>query len=363
MAQKLPQPFKPKHFRVKATNREYFTTNLAMLLKANVPIGEAFEALKQTTKDRKLRAALTQMQHDIDEGMSLWDTLSRSGIVAEQTLALVQLGERSGNLAQNLRVAAAQEEKQRIFRSKLRSALLYPGFVLSLTVVVGIGIAWFLLPNLANTFSQLHAQLPWVTQQLIGFGRFLQNNGTWAVPSFIIGLAVGLYIIFAAQKTKVFGQRLLQQMPGISRLLREVEIARFGYLLGTLLDAGLNITDALNLLQRATTSVPYKQMYVALHASIENGYSFAASFPRIKNAAKLLPLAVQQMIVAGERSGELPGTLKDIGAIYEQKSDATTENLEAILEPVLLVIVALGVLGVAIAVIMPIYGLVSGLGG
>lgn len=352
---------KVKRFHVRRKDREYFTANLALLLKASVPVGETFQALKETSKSPQFHKALDQMRSDVDEGMSLWKVLERSGIVGSQTLAMVRLGEQSGNLSENLLLAAKQEEKQNAFRAKVRSALIYPVFVISLTLIVGIGVAWFLLPRLAVTFSQLNVKLPFISLIFIDFGIFLQKDGLWAVPMIACGAILVLYVLFAAPRTKFVGQTLLFHVPGISKLMHEIEIARYGYLLGTLLSTGLGVTEALQLLGEATTAVRYQRLYAHLRESFENGYSFKASFASYKGLSSLLPPAVQQMIIAGERSGELSQTLMNIASIYDEKADVSTQNLEAILEPILLVIVWLGVLGVAVAVILPIYSLVGGL--
>lgn len=357
---KLP---KAKHFHLSGKDREYFTGNLALLLKAGVPVSDALQSLQDTSRSKNLKAALQQIQNDIEEGMPLWKALERSGTVGSQTLALVQLGEESGKLVDNLEIAAKQEEKQRIFKSKVRSALLYPTFVITLTLVVGLAIAWFLLPKLAVTFDQLNVPLPFISQIFINFGLFLKENGYWAIPTAIALLILALYILFGLRATKWMGQSLLFHLPGISKLMREVEIARFGYLLGTLLEAGLPVTESLRLLERASTARDYQKFYAYLYKAFEDGYSFKASMGRYKHAATLIPPAVQQMVVAGEKSGALADTLASIGKIYEEKADVSTQNLEAILEPILLVIVWLGVMAVAIAVILPIYSLVGGLEG
>jgi type II secretory pathway component PulF len=333
------------------------------LLRAGVAIGEALQSMREAGHSKPLDGALSQMQKDIEEGMPLWKSLDRSGIVSGQTLALVRLGEQAGKLVENLQVAAKQEEKQRIFRSKVRSALLYPTFVLSVTGIVGIAVSWFLLPRLAATFSQLKLNLPLISRILIDFGIFLQGNGIWAIPTAIGVIIVLSYVLFGAPQTKGLGQYLLFHIPGISKLLYEVEVARFGYLLGTLLQAGLSVTQALQLLHDASSSVRYKKFYLYLKDSFEEGYSFKTSLANYKKTRQLIPPAVQQMIIAGERSGALPETLLSAGEIYEEKADISTQNLEVILEPILLVIVASGVLMVAIAVILPIYSLVGGLNG
>lgn len=352
---------KSHKYHIPFKEREYFSENLALLLKSAVPIGEAIDSLAITTNNRAMKKALAAMQADIEAGFSLANALERSGVVGTQTLALVRLGEQSGRLVENLQLAAEQEEKRHIFRSKVRSALIYPTFVIGLTIIVGLGVAWFLLPRLSDTFTQLNVSLPLISRLMIQFGVFLQQHGLIAVPAFFAGcLAIG-YFLFAFQPTKGLGQRLLFKTPGIGRLMREVEIAQFGYLLGTLLTAGLPITEAIRLLAGASTSLRYQKFYLYLAEALGDGYSFKESLARYRRSRKLLPPAVQQMVIAGEHSGSLSDVLSTVGRTYEQKADATTRNLEAIIEPILLIIVWIGVMLVAVAVIVPIYSLVGGL--
>lgn len=352
---------KPRKLHVPLKAREYFAENLGLLLQSDVPVGGALESLAATSHSSAMKKTLARMQADIEAGFGIADAMERAGIASRQTLSLVRLGEHSGRLVENLRLAAQQEEKRQIFRSKVRSALMYPVFVLSLTLVVGLGVAWFLLPRLSVTFGQLRVKLPWVSRVMIHFGVFLKAHGLVAVPLFLLAVFLIGYIVFGAPKTKVAGQRILYVMPGVGRLMREVEMARFGYLFGTLLEAGLPITQAIRLLADASGSMQYRRFYLYLAESLDDGFSIKESMVRYKNSAALIPLSVQQMIIAGERSGSLSTVLLTIGRTYEQKSDTTTENLETILEPVLLLFVAGGVMLVAIAVILPIYSLVGGL--
>ncbi|HEX8762978.1 MAG TPA: type II secretion system F family protein [Candidatus Saccharimonadales bacterium] len=352
---------KTRKYHISSKYRDYFTNNIALLLRAAVPVQEAFASLKETSKSTELNKALDQMQRDVDEGLPLWQVMERSGVATQQTLTLVRLGEQSGRLVENLQIAARQEEKQRVFRSKVRSAMLYPSFVLGLSLLVGLGVAWFLLPRLAETFKQLNVQLPFISKVFIEFGVFLKANGYWAVPLFLAAVALIIYVLFVHPKTRGIGQRFLFHIPGVSRLMHEVEIARFGYLMGTLLQAGLTVTQSLQSLADATNAPQYKKLYIMLKDAFEDGYSFRSTLPKEPANAKQLPPPVQQMVIAGERSGSLPETLLSIGTIYEEKSDLSTQSLATILEPLLLLVVWVGVMGVAIAVIMPIYSLVGGL--
>jgi type IV pilus assembly protein PilC len=359
---------KPKRLKVSKrllhlpfSEREFFTENLGLLLKAAVPIESAIASLETTVKSKAFKKALQGMRRDIEAGYSLADALERSRIVGRQTLALVRLGEASGNLIENLQIAAKQEEKRHQLATKVRSAFIYPAFVIGLTLVIGLAVAWFLLPRLSDTFDQLNVALPPVSQVLINFGLFLKEHGIVAVPAAIGGLLLLIYILFVMPGTNRIGKKLMLHAPGLGRLIHEVEVAQFGSLLGTLLEAGLPVTKALLLLADTSNTPDYQKLYRHLAESIDNGFTFKESLEQYKRSRTLLPAAMQQMIAAGEGSGSLSTVLLTVGRTYEQKSDNTTQNLETIIEPILLVVVAGGVMLVAIAVILPIYSLIGGL--
>ncbi|HSX18139.1 MAG TPA: type II secretion system F family protein [Candidatus Saccharimonadales bacterium] len=352
-----------KGSKISSKDREYFTSNLAYMLKAGVTPSQSLDSLRSTSKSKPLNKAIEQVLRDIDEGSPIWKAFERAKIVPKETLMLVRIGEQSGKLAENLRLAARQEEKQRIFRSKVTSALLYPAFVIGVTFIVAIGVAWFLLPRLAVTFDQLGYKLPLISRIIIGFGLFLQHYGLIFITTLILALVILAYSVSSMPKIHRAAQKMLLRLPGVSKLVKEIEIARFGYMLGSLLQANIAVTESLKLLHGATSAPAYKDLYTYLSHSFENGYNFQSAFAKYKQTPKLIPPPVQQMVIAGERSGALAESLMDVGQVYEEKADATTRNLETVLEPILLILVWAGVLVVAIAVILPIYSLVGKLRG
>lgn len=340
--------------------RDYFVENISMLLSSGMPMISAFDAIAQDLRSRRMKKLIEEMKSEIEAGSPLWRTLGSTKLFPEHAVSLIRLGEESGKLADNLKVVALEQAKDRVFKSKLRSAMMYPVFVLSLTVIIGIGIAWFILPKLALVFAQLKIDLPLVTKILIKLGTFLGHYGQYVVPAALIIMALLFYFIFAWSKTKFIGQFLLFSTPGIKKLIKEVEVARFGYLLGTLLQAGLPITRALDALAGATEVAQYRKLYTHLRDSVNDGNSIQKSFATFKRVSDLIPTPMQQLVVAGERSGSLSKTLLKIGEMYESKTDTSTKNLTVILEPILLIIVWLGVVAVALAVILPIYSLIGG---
>ena len=341
--------------------RDQFIENLSMLVLSGMPIVSALSAITRDTKNVQMKKILEQILLELEAGSPLWKSFDRTGLFKGYTISLLRIGEESGKFAENLKVVSLEQEKERNLKSKVKSALMYPSFVLILVVVIGLGISWFILPKLAKIFADLKLDLPLITKILIGFGLFLQKNGIWFVPLSLCIFGAITWVIFINEKTKFLGESFLYSIPGIKTLLMEVEVARLGYLLGTLLEAGLPIIKAIDSLLGASESVRYKKFYTHLRESIEMGNSFKKSFISYPKVDKLIPQPMQQLIFSGEQSGNLNKTLLKIGQVLEEKSDTTTKNLTIIMEPILLVIVWLGVVGVAFAVILPIYSLVGGI--
>jgi len=341
--------------------KEYFIENLGVLLASGMDIIEALESIKAEVKSKALKKIIIYLQDDIVGGSGLWEALERTKLLPKHIISLVKIGEASGRLEESLNVIVTQQQKTRSFKSKINSAMMYPVFVMVLALVVGIGVAWFILPNLSKVFSQLNLELPLVTRLLLGLGKFLSKEGTWAVPSFIGSIVFLAYFIFAFPYTKFLGQKLLFIIPGIKKLILQIELSRLGYIMGTLLQSGLPIVDAMDSLSEATPLHDYKKLYERLRDNLEEGKSFTEFFSVNKNIKKYIPVPAQGLIMVGERSGKLSKIFLNMGVTYEEKTDLTTKNLSVILEPVLLIIVWLGVVAVALAVILPIYSLVGGI--
>lgn len=331
-----------------------------MLVAAGMPIDDTLDAIYKEVRSTRMKNIITSIREDIEAGSTIWSAFEKTGLFPEHSISLIRLGESSGKLMENLKVISTEQQKDREFRSKIRSAVMYPVFVMSLTAIIGVGISWFILPKLSNVFVQMKIELPLITRALIGAGSFLGEYGQIVIPSVIALLVVIFFFIFMFSKTKFIGQYLILLLPGISSLTREVEIARFGYLLGTLLKAGLPITQALDSLANSSEIAQYKKFYTHIKNSVEDGNSLQKSFSLYKNSGKLIPIPIQHLILVGEQSGSLADVFIRIGETFESKADISTKNLAVILEPVLLIIVWLGVVAVALAVILPIYSLIGG---
>lgn len=344
-----------------STDVDYFVENLAVLVASGIGIVASLTSIRAEIRSYRMKKAITALIEDVDSGVPFASALESLEIFPAHAISLIRVGEASGKLSQNLKVIAQQQEKDRIFKSKIQSAMMYPLFVLFVTLFIGVGIAWFILPKLATVFSQLHLKLPLITKVLIAAGTFLSEYGVIAVPLFIAVLVIVLYIVFGFSRTKWIGQNIILSTPIVGTLVKESEIARFGYLVSSLLDAGLPVVAALLAARDAADFPRYQRFYSYLYESIIDGNSFQKSFATYPKVRFFLPVPVQQLIISGEQSGSLREVLEKISAQYEEKTDTTAKNLSVILEPIMLVIVWLGVVSVALAVILPIYSLIGGL--
>ena len=152
-------------------------------------------------------------------------------------------------------------------------------------------------------------------------------------------------------------------IPGIGRLAKEATIGRFGVILGGLLQAGVPLLEAMESLVSVTTVVAYRNFYAHLLERVQLGDSFAKAFEQLKETKKLLPVSVQQLVITGERSGSLAGSLLKIATIYEKKATETAQVLPVILEPMILLFIGALVGVIAFAIIIPIYSVIGNISG
>jgi type II secretory pathway component PulF len=226
---------------------------------------------------------------------------------------------------------------------------------------VGLGVAWFILPNLAKVFTNLKLTLPMITRVLISFATILSHHGLWLVPTLIIFFFSIIYFVFYNRRTNHIGQHILFFLPITRRLIINLELSRLGYILSSLLSAGIPIRDTIKLLEESTKFYRYQQFYHYLGEGFEIGNSFKTTFNEYPKMDKIIPSSIQQVIISGEQSGKLSESLVLVSNRFNQKTEENIKNLPVILEPVFLIIIWMGVLLVAMAVILPIYSLVGNL--
>lgn len=339
-----------------------FLENLSLMLSVNVSMTKVLESLYKEVSNKTFKKVVQEIIEGVNLGKSLSDAMRDTRVFKEYTLELVEAGERSGKLLHNLQLIVKQREKDRSVRGKVFSAMVYPVFVLFIGVIASVAIFGFVLPRVTRVFSQLDLELPWVTRVIIQFGSFLDESGHVFIPAVVGVLIFSIFFFFIFKPSKFIGQYVMLRLPVMGRLIKEIELARLGFNLGTLLNAGISIDKALNSLKNLTELRVYRKMYTRLAIDIQNGRSFFEAFGSYKKTDQLIPIPVQNIIEAGEQSASLNVSFDRIGEIYEKKTENTTKAMITLLEPLLLFMVWIGVAGIALSIIIPIYSLIGNFG-
>jgi type II secretory pathway component PulF len=337
--------------------QDYFIENLSLLVASGMGISNALSALNLSIKGRALKKTTLAIENMVNDGIPLWKAFEATNFLSERVVSLIRSGEEGGRLPEHLNLVTLQQHKEKMFNSRLRSALLYPGIVLILAFVVGVVSSWVVLPRLVSMFQASSGTLPVSTRILLWIGNFLTVYGVVAVPAVIVGLFVLVYLVFVFKKTKFIGDYILFSIPGVKNLIQGVELARFGYIFGVLLQAGFQVNEALESVKKGTTYAQYRKFYNHLQESILNGDSFKLALASYHKPERFVPIPIQQLILSAEKSGRLSETSIKVGVIFEEKTEAMSRDLATVLEPIILIVVGIVVGFIVLAVIGPIYGL------
>jgi general secretion pathway protein F len=327
-----------------------FTRQVAVLLKAGIPLTESLQALIEQTENLRLRNIVAYLRQQVNEGTAFADALAQHRTVfPEIYVNMVRAGEAAGNLDQVLFRLADFEDSSLKLRSKVQSALIYPAVMAVVTVVIMGILMIVVVPKITAIFQDMGKSLPWNTELLIWLSRTI---GTFW-PLFLV-LAVLAAIGFRAWKRSANGRPVWDQMVlrvwVYGPLQRLVAVARFARTLGTMLAAGVPLLRALEIVKFVVGNVVLTKAVEEAHDAIREGESIAAP---LKRSGQFPPLVVH-MIAIGERSGQLEEMLENVGEAYEREVETKLGRMTALLEPAMILVMGAGVAFVIFSILMPI---------
>jgi type IV pilus assembly protein PilC len=341
--------------------RNHFIENLAILLNSGLSVIDALKTIQLELRIKPMKKMVQKVIDDVESGIALWRAMDNRSFFTPYALSLIRIGEESGSLSKNMEYLSVQQEKDRSLRSKVKMAMIYPSIVLTLTMGITLGLAWFVLPQLVGVLLSLNAKLPLVTRIIIWVANFFKEHGIVAVPLFG---AFSVFVILICKYTSLKGpaQMFAFRLPGIGVMARSATLARFGIILGSLLRAGVPLVESIRSMADVTDTIAYRKFYERLAERINVGCSFAVAFADLKETSKLIPVSVQQLLVTGEKSGKIADMLLRVADIYEKKAEEAAQRLPVVLEPILLLFIG-GLVGtIAFAIIVPIYSIVGSVG-
>ena len=333
----------------------FFTKHLGIMLKSGIPVSEALENLEDQARASGFKKILKKVSTDIQQGKSLEKALSKHQKVFDSLyLSLIKIGERSGNLEENLEHLGKQLEKEHNFRKKTQSAMLYPLVVFSATILMGGGISLFILPKLVDFFESLDVELPLTTKILLFIAQIMKDHGLIIVSGCFAVLLLGCWVV-RLRLIKPHWHRFLLRLPIFGSFVKYSQLSSFCRNLGIMLESGIPIIEALEISSEAMGNEVFKADVKKIGQAVEKGKSIEEALKKEKFFE--FPSILARMVGVGEKTGHLEQNLLYLADFYEEEVDSVSKNFANILEPVMLLGIGLVVGFVALAIISPIYQL------
>ncbi|BAM04182.1 type II secretion system F family protein [Phycisphaera mikurensis] len=356
---------------VKQKQLTVFTRQMSTLQDAGLPILRSLSILEQQQKPGPLKSALEEIHEDVSAGSALSDAMSRHPKAFNKLyVKMIAAGEVGGVLDLILQRLSEFMEKAAKLKARIISAMIYPAAVISVAGVIVLGIMLLIVPKFIEIFNDFGTELPALTTFLIESAKWLagpllpeDQRGTMPIPGVILLLFVPFLIFFAfkfIRKTTIgknVTDRVLLMIPVAGQLIRKSTIAKFTRTLGTLVNAGVPILDAITITSETTGNAMYSNALMAVHGSVRQGDSFAEPLRK----AKVCDPIVVNMIDVGEETGDLDKMLLKIADNYDEEVDVAVAGLVSLLEPIMVVVLG-GIVGfIVVALFLPLVKLMSSL--
>jgi type IV pilus assembly protein PilC len=341
---------------VPAVQKIFFLQNLQVMVRTGFSITHALDTLALQTENKVFKRVIEEISHDVQAGTTLSNAMAKHPkVFSDLFVNMIAAGEVSGKLDEVLMRLTVQIKKEHQLISKIKGALTYPVIVVVAMVGIGIVMMVAVIPKLLTVFDSAGVTLPLPTRILIFLSNFLQHN------LILTGFVVAAFIVafrYAVKTTK--GRHVwhtfLLKMPIIGPILKKINLAKFTRNLSSLMKTDIPIVQTFQIIAKTIGNVIYRESMQKTAEELKKGASIAKTMEKFHF---LFPPVVTQMISVGEESGTLDTISEEIANFYEEDVDQVMANLTSILEPILILILGVGVAALVVAVILPIYSLSS----
>ena len=339
---------------IKANEITLFTQQLALLLKAGVPIRRCFTILAHSIKKPAFRQVILDINNDIYLGDSLAKALQNHPRLFNAIFCnMVEAGETTGTLIQILGRLAKYQQQDQSIKKRVRKALTHPLIVLIVALAVSAIMLTQVIPNFAKTYSKLSGELPYITQFVMDLSENFIQASPLILTSLLALIVIGKLMLKRSQQAVFFIDSLLIRLPLIGPLLRKIILGRFISTLATTISAGLPMVTAL---ESSASSVNNRCYQTAISQIIEDVTS-GLSLQRALGKQAIFPITLKQMVNVGEESGSLVSILEKAGQIFEQEVELALDTIIPLIEPVMMLILGILVGGLLVAMYLPVFQL------
>ena len=333
----------------KAKDMAVFCRQFVSILRAGVSVASVLAMLGQQTSNKKLRAAIREMQADVEKGESLATSMRRHPKIFPAILVnMVSAGEASGNLEESFRQMELYFERSKRTKSKVTSAMIYPCVLIVVMIVVLIVMMTKIIPNFLKTFEDMDAELPKITLGVMAVCEWFES--WWWVPLLVLAaLIVGGVLFHRTNKGKHFFGWLARKTPVVGNLTVKTACATFCRTMEVLIGSGLTLTDSMDLAASNMGNIYYLEAIRDARALVAEGTPLRESLVR----TGIFPSMVSNLVGVGEETGDLQSMMGKVADYYDEEVDEATKKLLNLMEPAIIIFMAVFVVIIVLAIYLP----------
>jgi len=340
--------------RVSTKEVVILSRQIATLFEAQVSALKCFTMLAVNTENKLLSKKLSQIADDLQAGISISGSLARHpDIFSEFYINMVKVGEETGKLNQVFLHLAEYLDRQYSLTSKTRNALIYPVFVIVTFIVVMVLMFVVVIPKLSAIILESGQEIPFYTKLVIGVSDLFVNYG-FLVLIFLIFLGIWVWRLATTTRGKIYLDQARLSVPAVGNLYKKLYLSRIADNLDTMLSSGVPILRSIDITSKVVGSLVYKTLLEEVGDNVKAGLSLSVAFERHRQE---IPGIMVQMVKVGEETGSLGSILKTLAEFYKREVDDAIDTLVGLIEPVMIVVLGLGVGILLVSVLMPIYNL------
>lgn len=332
-----------------AKDMAIFCRQFQSILRAGVPVSTVLSMLAQQTENKKLTAAIREMQAGIEKGETLAGSMRRHPKIFSNMLCnMIAAGEESGNLEESFRQMEDWFDKAKRTKSAVGKAMVYPCVLIVVMVIVLIIMMVKIIPTFMTTFEEMNMELPLPTQWVMAASDWFVQ-WWWAVIIGLVGLVVGGVLFNRTDKGKHFFGWLMRKIPVVKTLTVRSESATFCRTLSLLLGSGLGLTESMDLVAMNMGNIYFKEAVQSSRAMIATGWSLNMAL----RETGMFPPMVYNLVGIGEETGDLQGMLSKTADYYDEEVETATQSLLALMEPAVMLFLAVFVVILVLAIFLP----------
>ena len=333
----------------KAKDMAVFCRQFVSILRAGVSVASVLSMLGQQTGNKKLRAAIREMQADVEKGESLASSMRRHPKIFPAILVnMVAAGESSGNLEESFRQMELYFDRSKRTKSKVTSAMIYPCVLIVVMIVVLIVMMTKIIPNFLKTFEDMDAELPKLTQGVMAVCEWFES--WWWVPLLVlVALIVGGVLFHRTDKGKHFFGWLARKTPVVGNLTVKTACATFCRTMEVLIGSGLTLTDSMDLAASNMGNIYYLEAIRDARGMVAEGTPLRESLVR----TGIFPPMVSNLVGVGEETGDLQSMMGKVADYYDEEVDEATKKLLNLMEPAIIIFMAVFVVIIVLAIYLP----------